>query len=128
MPTVILRPTIASDLSSVIGEPLPFRIKALTVVIDGKVMGVGGIGFPPGGPVVAFVQQAPGATMYPVTFHRAGLAAMRMIRESGAPHVVATTDADPDGAGVRWLKRLGFVEARAEFQDIPGKTVFVWSR
>jgi hypothetical protein len=112
----------------VIGEALPYRIRALTVEIDGKVMGIGGIAFPPGGPVVAFVQAAPEAKRYPVTFHRAGLAAMKMIRDAGLPKVVATTDADPAGPGVRWLKRLGFREAPAHCQDVPGKLVFYWER
>lgn len=129
MPRVTIRPTIPADLAAVIGEPLPYRIRALTVEIDGKVMGIGGIGFPPDGPVVAFVQAASEAKHYPVTFHRAGLAAMRMIRESGLPRVVATTDADPpDNAGVRWLKRLGFREAGTDFQDHADKLIFVWDR
>jgi RimJ/RimL family protein N-acetyltransferase len=127
MSRVLLRPTIPPDLSAVIGEPLPYRIRALTVEIDGKVMGIGGLGFPPDEPVVAFVQAAPEAKRYPVTFHRAGLAAMAMIREANLPTVVATTSADFQ-AGIRWLKRLGFREAAPECQDIPGKIIFCWSR
>src|SRR5271167_4422310 len=82
-PTVRLRPAVASDLSEIIGEPLPFRIRAITVLAGDRVIGMGGIAFPPHGPVIAFVQQAPEAKNYPVAFHRAGLLAMRMIRDSG---------------------------------------------
>lgn len=120
---VTIRPTVAADLPSLIGEPLPHRIKAFTALAGDKVIGIGGIGFPPGGPVVAFVQQLPEAKRYPVAFHRAGLVAMRMIRESGLRRVVATTDADHE-AGLRWLGRLGFT--RAAIQDAPGKVIFVW--
>jgi RimJ/RimL family protein N-acetyltransferase len=133
MSRVIFRPTVDSDLSAVIGEPLPYRIKALTAVVcdpgsaadDGKILGVGGLAFPPGEPVWAFVQQAPEAKNYPVAFHRAGLMAMKMIRESGIREVVATCDAD-NPAAVRWLRRLGFVEGPV--QKLPGKAVFFWNR
>jgi len=66
----------------------------------------------------------PEARRYPVTFHRAGLAAMAMIRASGVARVVATADAG-SAAAVRWLKRLGFEEA--ERQPIAGRILFVWS-
>lgn len=127
MTRVTICPTRPDDLHHVIGESLPYRIRALTVEIDGKVMGIGGLGFPPDGPVVAFVQQAPEAKRYPVTFHRAGLAAMAMIREGGYARVVATVSTDDDSA-LRWIKRLGFREAGAEFQDVPNKLIFVWDR
>ena len=126
---VILRPTVPADLSAVIGETLPYRIKTLTAVLrpspsegEGEtILGVGGLAFPPGGPVWAFVQQAQQAKKYPVAFHRAGLMAMRMIRQMGIREVVATCDED-NPAAVRWLKRLGFHPG--EIQKIPGKIVW----
>jgi hypothetical protein len=124
--TVALRPTRPEDLTAVIGEPLPHRIKAITALAGDKVLGIGGLAFPPNGPVIAFVQQNPEAKKYPVSFHRAGLMAMKMARDMKLPRVVATTDADYD-AGVRWLKRLGFTEAPAPCQDMPGKIIFVWT-
>jgi hypothetical protein len=148
MPRVILRPTIAQDLPFLIGEPLPCRIRAITAVLaatdepacaggndstvvagcppeDGRassIIGIGGIALPPDGPAWAFVQQAPEAKRYPVAFHRAGLMAMKMIRELGLREVVATADAD-NAAALRWLRRLGFVES--DRQDIDGKVLFV---
>jgi hypothetical protein len=124
--TVALRPTRPEDLAAVIGEPLPYRIKAITALAGDMVLGVGGLAFPPKGPVIAFVHQAPEAKRYKVSFHRAGLMAMKMAREMKLPRVVATTDADYQ-AGVRWLKRLGFKEAPAPCQDMPGKIIFVWT-
>src|SRR5258708_755111 len=140
MPKVTLRPTILADLPHVIGEPLPYRIRAITALIDDRVIGMGGIAFPPDGPAIAFVQLAPSsreetvgasepaaasipeARRYPVAFHRAGLMAMEMIRRSHVAQVVATADARSDVA-VRWLKRLGFQPA--EHQQIAGKLLFV---
>jgi|SRR5215472_1116305 len=145
MPKVTLRPTIAADLPHVTGEPLPYRIRAITALIDDRVIGLGGIAFPPQGPAIAFVQFTPSspnadstvchndptaksipeARRYPVAFHRAGLMAMEMIRKSEVRQVVATADADSDVA-VRWLKRLGFKPA--DGQPTEQKLLFVWNR
>jgi hypothetical protein len=124
-PVVCLRPAITSDLPHLIAEPLPFRIRAITMLADDRVIGLGGIAFPPDGPVIAFVQQTAEARRYPVALHRAGLQAMRMIRESGLGQVVATTDRDSPRA-IRWIERLGFV--RAAMQPVPDKWLFEWTR
>src|SRR5258708_34795526 len=91
MPKVPLRATILADLPHIIGEPLPYRIRAITALIDDRVIGMGGIAFPPDGPAIAFVQLAPSsreetvcasepaaasnpdARRYPVALPRAGL-------------------------------------------------------
>lgn len=143
MPKVTLRPTIPADLAHVIGEPLPYRIRAITALVDDRVIGMGGIAFPPHGPAIAFVQLAPAsrqdargdaertaasipeARRYPIAFHRAGLMAMEMIRNSPITQVVATADAGSEIA-VRWLKRLGFRPAQR--QPIDGKILFLWNR
>ncbi len=144
MPKVTLRPTIPADLPHLVGEPLPYRIRAITALVGDRVIGMGGIAFPPFGPAIAFVQlvpssredaavgdgehsaaNTPDARRYPVAFHRAGLMAMEMIRTSGVTQVVATADASSDVA-VRWLKRLGFQPA--EDQRIAGKLLFNWER
>lgn len=122
---VTLRPTIPSDLPAVIADPLPHRIQAITMLADDRVIGIGGIGFRPDGIAEAFVQQLPEAKQYPVACHRAGLMAMKMIRESGLRRVVATTGADYP-TGQRWLERLGFT--RWAIQDCPGKVIYTWER
>jgi hypothetical protein len=147
MPRVILRPTIPQDLPFLIGEPLPYRIRAITAVLtagegeqlvaddsaaaspssreDGdhaSIIGIGGIAFPPEGPVLAFVQQTPEAKRYPLAFHRAGLMAVEMIRELGLREILATAD-ERSATALRWLRRLGFVES--DHQDIDGKVLFV---
>lgn len=121
---MIIRPTRLADLDHIIGEPLPYRIQALTVLDGDRVMGIGGISYTPYG-VIAFVQQTLEARNYPVTFHRAGLAAMRMIRESGAEEVLSTVDREDDRA-VRWLERLGFTSAGVDLPN--GRLLYVWKR
>lgn len=117
---VTLRPTIAADLPHVIGEPLPHRIRAITALAGDRVLGVGGIGFRPDGTVIAFVSMLEEGRRYPAAIHRAGLLAMKMIRESGVPRVVA--EAQPDNpAAEPWLLRLGFCPV-----DIDGHKAYVW--
>ncbi len=125
MSRVTIRPTIPDDLKYVVGEFLPFRIRALTVLDGDRVLGVGGIAFPPNGTPIAFVQQAPEAKRYPVAFHKAGLAAMRMIRESGVAEVLSTANPENPKA-LQWLERLGFI--LAEHQSVPGRALYVWRR
>jgi hypothetical protein len=135
MPKITLRPTIPADLPHVVGEPLPYRIRTITALADDRIIGIGGVAFPPHGPAIAFVQLAPApegvaagipeARRYPVSFHRAGLMAMEMIRMSGAAQVIATADGRNATAG-RWLKRLGFEES--DRQDIAGRVLFVWTK
>jgi hypothetical protein len=101
--TVTIRPAVAADLAAVATEPLPYAIRAITLEIDGKVMAVGGLAFPPGDVAWAFVDQVPELARYPVTIHRAGIAGMELIRGSGLSEVVATADSANPKA-LRWLK------------------------
>ena len=141
---VQLRPTVAADLPHVIGESLPFRIRALTAYIprdpsrtiacandasvkrdldDGsrdQVLGIGGLAYMPNGVIGAFVQMTAEGRKYPVAIHRAGVAAMRMIRESGERRVVALADELVPGAE-RWLDRLGFRPV-----TVDGLTAYIW--
>lgn len=117
---VALRPTVAADLPHVITEPLPFRIKAITAHLGDQVLGVGGLGYMPNGVVGAFVAMNDEGRKYPAAIHRAGLAAMRMIRDSGEPRVVAIADEFVPGAR-RWLERLGFRPVM-----VGNATAYVW--
>ena len=101
---------------------LPHRIRAITALAGETVIGVGGIGYRPDGTVIAFVHMNDEARKYPAAIHRAGVMAMRMIRDSGAPLVVA--EAQPGNPKAqRWLERLGF-----KAMQVGGVTAFVWKR
>lgn len=117
---VALRPTVASDLPQVIGEPLPFRIKAITAHDGDRVLAIGGLGYLPSGIVGAFMASHPDFRNYPAAVHRAGIAGMKLIRESGEPRVVAIADQLVPAAR-RWLAHFGF-----EPVSIDGVTAYVW--
>lgn len=123
----VIRSAVPGDFSALGLPSPPWRVKAITVVLGDEVLGIGGVCFPKSGLPLAFVEQSKDAKRYPVVFHKAGLAAMAMIRELGLPRVAAMTDADNETA-VRWLRRLGFVAAEAKHQTIPGKVIYLWER
>lgn len=122
---VTLRPTLPDDLPHVIGEPLPFRIKAITGEIDGKVIGVGGLAFLPGGTVVAWAALTDEARRAKVSLHRAGLRLMQEARAAGFKRVVASADAESPAA-VRWLARLGFELIDDDTSTQDGHPIFIW--
>lgn len=127
MSTVLLRPTRPDDLPHVIGEPLPWRIRALTGEVDGRVIGVGGLAHLPGGAVVAWAALTDEARHYKVALHRAGLRMMREAKTAGYKRVVASADPQ-SAAALRWLLRLGFDpidDGQADQRD-GGHSVFVW--
>lgn len=116
-----MRPTIAEDLPYLIGsQPLPHRIKATTALVEGRIVGIGGLGFRADGTVIAFVMMNDHARRYPAAIHRAGLLTMKMIRDMKLRRVVAQADPEQPSAE-RWLERLGFRPT-----TIRGETVWVW--
>ncbi len=117
---VELRPTVAADLPHVIDVPLPHRIRAITAIAGGDVLGIGGIGYRPDGTVIAFVAMKDEARKYPLAIHRAGRMAMDMIRATGLPLVVAEAQ-ENNPAAERWLLRLGFRKC-----TIGGREAFAW--
>lgn len=122
--TVELRPTVPEDLPFVIGEPLPHRIRCLTALVDGKVIGIGGLGFRPDGIVMAFVARAPGVTGFSVTLHRAARMTLQAAQASGIARILA--EADPAiAAAARWLERLGFRHIGTSDNN---KALYAWER
>ncbi|MGY3393434.1 hypothetical protein ACVWW6_006025 [Bradyrhizobium sp. USDA 3311] len=124
---VQLRPTVAADLAQVTHETLPIRIRAITALVwddyeqRDRVLGVGGIGYREDGVIIGFASINDEFRRYPAALHRAGLAMMRVIRESGVPQVIALADRRI-AAAERWLVRLGF-----EAVDEGGVRLFVWN-
>lgn len=105
--TVEIRPTVAADLPHLTADPLPWRIKAITGLIDGRIIGVGGIGFMPDGAVVALAQLTDEARRHKVALHRAALKFLADVRASGVRDLVTMADSDIPGAD-NWLRHLGF--------------------
>lgn len=117
-----LRPTVPADLAQVTHEPLPIRIRAITALEGDRVLGVGGIGYRPDGVVIGFAAINDEFRRYPAAIHRAGLAMMQVIRESGTHRVIALAAPQIDAAE-RWLERLGFRPI-----ETGDRKVFVWEQ
>jgi N-acetylglutamate synthase-like GNAT family acetyltransferase len=107
MRCVEFRPTVSADLPHLTDKLLPFRIKAITALIDGRVAGVGGIGFMPSGTVVALAQMTDELRGHRFALHRAARKFMAEVKESGIRELVTLADHDISGAD-NWLRHLGF--------------------
>lgn len=119
MPT-ITRAATQADFAALLDEPLPWRVRALTVEHDGRPVGIGGLAFMPDGTVAAFLHAATDARKFRMTVHKAGLRVMREARRLGVRRIVAL--ADPEiAAAAPWLKRLGFQET-----IIDGERIYEW--
>lgn len=84
----------------------PTRIIALTAKIDGRVLGIGGVAIYPSGLRAAFMDVSEEGRKYPIALHKAGLAALAMMKEKHIRKVYA--EAVGHEAAERWLLRLGF--------------------
>ena len=119
---VSFRPTVAADLPYMIDKPLPHRIRAITAVLDGEVIGIGGLGYRPDSTTIAFAEISDTLRKYPLAVHRAGRMGMALIKASGVPLVIS--EAQPNNpAAERWLKHFGF-----EPTELCGRKAFVWRR
>jgi N-acetylglutamate synthase-like GNAT family acetyltransferase len=105
--TVEFRPTTSDDLPHLTDKPLPFRIKAVTALIDDRVVGVGGIGFMPDGAVVALVQMTDEMRRHKFALHRMAKRFLAEVKASGIQELVTLADQDITGAE-NWLRHLGF--------------------
>ena len=99
------RPAIPDDFD----EPPVYRVRAWAAFKDGKRVGIGGLGYPPGMPVVLWADITDEFRKHPVALHKIGLMCMREARATGVRYMVATTTVGFEAAE-RWIKRMGFVE------------------
>lgn len=107
MQKIALRPAIADDLSALGGEPLPFRVRAQAVEVDGELIAVGGVGYMDDGTVIAFARLTADMRRRKVQLHKAALALLRDAHARGAKQIIARVDPSVPAAQ-RWLERLGF--------------------
>ena len=118
-----IRPTTKADCEAFYGKALPYRIKAYTGLIDDEVVAIGGLGFPPEGPAIAFADMKDVARQWPyaVELHRFARRVIAEAKAAGVPRIVAKADTSIEAAA-RWLKRLGFEPLNGE------GTLFIWRR
>ena len=100
-------PTTRRDIEEFFPKASNWRIKALTVRVDGEIKGIGGFAIMPNGVKIAFLEASEeDCKKYPVTLLRA---AKRFFREldPGIVKLSATCDAARKAAS-GWLEHLGF--------------------
>lgn len=103
-------------------EPPKYRCRAVAVKKDGKVIGIGGLTFPPGTYPFLWSTITDELRAMPVLLHKTGLRFIAEARSQGVRVMFATTDVGFEAAD-RWIKRLGFEET-GEVKD--GKKVHIW--
>ena len=121
-PPVTLRPATEADFLTMFGEPPEWRVRALAAEIEGRLVGLGGLGLmTPSETWVCFMRATDEFRAHPVALHRAGLRMMDEARRLGIRRLVAL--AEPGiAAAERWLSRFGFAP-----EKIDGETVWVWN-
>lgn len=101
------------------GQTLPFRVKSVTALVDGRPIGLGGIGFPKVGMPTAFAVITDELRRYKVALHKIGKSCIADWKSLGIRKVIAFAD-HGQPAAERWLLRYGF-----EKQEFNGQTVFL---
>ena len=116
----VIRPAVRADFDAF--GPRPYRVRAVAMELDGRVLAVGGLAYLENGVMGAFMQGTDEAREYPVTLHRAGKMMMAEADRLGIRRLVAMADNSVEAAG-RWMLRFGF---KPEQHD--GVTVYVWHK
>lgn len=99
---VELRPATAEDLRAFYGKAPPFTCRAVVGVVDGKPVGIGGIGYA-GSYRAFFCDLKPEARRYKVAIVKAA----RVVLSMATGRTFAAASPDEPGAP-RWLERMGF--------------------
>jgi topoisomerase IA-like protein len=102
MARMTISPTTPADVEEFKHATPPYRIRAVTGRVDGRIVGIGGIAYLPDGTVAAFLEATDEARKYAVTLHKTALRSLKGYRK-----LVALCDPEIEAAP-RWLKRLGF--------------------
>lgn len=91
----------------------PYRIRAWTGRIDGKIVGIGGIGRQPDGIDIVFLDCLPEAREYPVAMCKLAKHVILEMHEMNLTTVYAEADEAIDASG-RFLAYLGFEHLEGE--------------
>ena len=116
-----IRPSLPEDFKSFSDQNLPHRVEAITVLVDGEIAGVGGLGFQENCPVTAFLCAKPEyVKKYPLTLHKCAKLVVEMARKKAIRKLVALADCNIESSE-RWLLRLGFKP-----QIVGDLKLFIW--
>lgn len=119
-----ISPCTAEDIASFVKRPVPWRVRGLTVRVNGEIVGIGGYSIRGDGSRVAFVEASEMACKaHRLLLHKAANRVLRDAADNGVVKLVAFCDQSREAAA-RWLKRLGFEPAGT----IKGEQVWKWQR
>lgn len=80
----VIKAATKNDIINIYGMPMNSSMKGISVFLDGKVVGIGGIYYTKHN-VIAFAHIKPELRKYPVTIWRCALKIKDLIKESDAP-------------------------------------------
>jgi len=107
LPRPVIRPATRADLAAFYGPgKLPLTVRAVVGLVDGAVVGCGGIS-EIDGILVAFSDFRPTARRYKLAIVKAAAAVIAEAQRSGARFIYAEADPHEPGAE-RWMRALGF--------------------
>ena len=119
-----ITPTTLSDIKEFFPSLTPFRVKAVTVKVQGKIYGIGGYLLAPDGTKIMFMEADEANCKYmPSIVYRATLQVMDDLKKSGAKKVVAKLDKSRDKAE-RFLIHLGF----KRLCEKDGEVIYQWQQ
>lgn len=114
---IVLRPATIEDVVSYVGELPNVRLRAWAGLMDGRVIGIGGLAYLPNGSVLAFINAEPEARLCAkVSIYKAAKRAIAWALDHGLREINAIKSDDIEAAE-RFLVKLGFRDA--------GRGVFV---
>ena len=106
MADVVVRPATADDFIAFTGSLPHCRTRAWVGEIDGRIIGMGGVAYPPDGPVpVMWADYSEEARAHALTLHKQ---AVKFLASLDHKRLVCVADKSVP-ATRRWLERLGFV-------------------
>jgi RimJ/RimL family protein N-acetyltransferase len=115
-------PTTADDIAAFFPRAAPWRVRALTAKVDGKIVGIGGYAILPNGERIGFMEvPEENCKAYPVVLYRATRKFFGELREAGVSKVTVYPDKTREAA-VRWLEYLGF----RHVGEAKGESFYVW--
>jgi hypothetical protein len=110
IPRISITPTTPADVAEFFPRASPWRIQALTVRVDGLIVGIGGYYYNTDGTRVAFVEAAEAdCKRYRLALAKAARRFFREIDAQGVTRLCAEADLKREAAA-RWLQHLGFNE------------------
>lgn len=112
-----VRPTTRQDFIEFHGVPPPYRMRALTALEDGAVIGIAGLQYVNGN-LIAFSDTGPAIKARKKFLMSFAKTAARMCHEEARPIYAVADENEPSAH--RWLKWLGFINIESD--------LYLWPR